>query len=166
MTISISGLAHIAVKTARPVETAGFYRDVLGFEDAPRPPFKFPGFWMRPRTSSQEAIFHFISIDEDPNGLNGTGAVDHIALGAAGFQTMKERLSHFGLAFRERAVPDMALWQIFVYDPNGILIELNFHAGLEAESEAVLDPDNGPGKGGLTFDPSVYDQFSGGSRKD
>jgi hypothetical protein len=41
---------------------------------------------------------------------------------------MRERLGARGIPFRERRVPGMALDQIFLEDPNGVTIELNFPA--------------------------------------
>ena len=40
---------------------------------------------------------------------------------------MKNRLAALGLAFRERMVPGGALRQLFVPDPEGVMVELNFY---------------------------------------
>ena len=39
---------------------------------------------------------------------------------------MRRHFTASGVAFRERGVPGLALHQIFLTDPNGITIELNF----------------------------------------
>jgi hypothetical protein len=39
---------------------------------------------------------------------------------------MKKHLAELGVEFRERHVPNVRLRQIFVYDPNRILVEINF----------------------------------------
>jgi hypothetical protein len=39
---------------------------------------------------------------------------------------MRARIAGQGLEFRERQVPALALRQIFVSDPSGVTIELNF----------------------------------------
>jgi hypothetical protein len=44
---------------------------------------------------------------------------------------MKQRLQSKGFTFRSREVPGGAIWQIFVSDPNGVLIELNYDAVAE-----------------------------------
>jgi hypothetical protein len=46
---------------------------------------------------------------------------------------MKQHLESKGFAFRAREVPGGALWQIFVSDPNGVMIELNYDAAAERE---------------------------------
>jgi hypothetical protein len=38
------------------------------------------------------------------------------------------RMKEKGYPFRERQVPDMDLFQVFVDDPNGITVELNYWA--------------------------------------
>jgi hypothetical protein len=44
---------------------------------------------------------------------------------------MKQRLASRGMAFDTRQVPGGELWQIFVTDPNGVMIELNYEAAKE-----------------------------------
>ena len=39
---------------------------------------------------------------------------------------MKARFNAAGCAFRERLVPSLNLAQLFLEDPNGVTIELNF----------------------------------------
>jgi len=63
----------------------------------------------------------------DPDSLQGSGAVDHLAFNAEGFDAMVERLQAEGIAYRQRRVEGARLSQLFLTDPNGISIELNFH---------------------------------------
>jgi hypothetical protein len=42
--------------------------------------------------------------------------------------SFRDRLTSMGLTFRERTVPDQSLQQIFIDDPNGVMVELNFEA--------------------------------------
>ena len=44
------------------------------------------------------------------------------------FAAMRAQLVERGVAFRERTVPGGALSQIFVRDPDGVLVEINFRA--------------------------------------
>jgi catechol 2,3-dioxygenase-like lactoylglutathione lyase family enzyme len=55
-----------------------------------------------------------------------TGALDHIAFRGLDREAMTARFRSHDIAFREAAVPDFKLHQVFVHDPDGILIELNF----------------------------------------
>jgi catechol 2,3-dioxygenase-like lactoylglutathione lyase family enzyme len=62
--------------------------------------------------------------DAKPGG--DTGGLDHIAFrgkdAAATIATLKDR----GIAFRENLLSDIGLHQVFVRDPNGIMVEMNF----------------------------------------
>ena len=42
----ITGLLHVAIKTADLDKTVSFYRDVIGLTQAPRPDFGYPGAWL------------------------------------------------------------------------------------------------------------------------
>jgi len=127
-------LDHYSIRTLRLDETRRFYADVLGMHEGPRPPFSFPGAWMY---SGDTAMVHLIGADpndtkgdhEDKRGVSaGTGAIDHVAFAVTGLDATKARLHAANLAFRERTVPKLGLHQVFIEDPNGITLELNFPA--------------------------------------
>ena len=61
-------------------------------------------------------------------GGKGTGAIDHVAFRAVGLDTTKARLAAQGVPYEERTVPGQGIVQIFVHDPDGVRIELNFPA--------------------------------------
>ena len=69
------------------------------------------------------------------NSEAGTGALDHIAFRATGLRAMLEHLRRERVAFTQRRANGQALFQLFLYDPNGIKIELNYEAS-EAEGLA------------------------------
>ena len=58
--------------------------------------------------------------------LEGTGAFDHMAFRAEDPDLLAARLKAKGYSYREREVPDLGLLQIFVEDPNGVTVELNY----------------------------------------
>ena len=70
----------------------------------------------------------------------GTGAIDHIAFRAKGLKQTMTHLRRSKIEFSERRANGQALYQLFMYDPNGIKVELNFDAaeaeGLEPEITA------------------------------
>ena len=138
----ISKLAHFSVRTTDIERSRRFYCDVLGFQEGFRPPFDFPGAWLyRGGDEAEHGVVHLIGIDrDDPSGLtaylgdkpqaalHGSAAVDHLAFLATDLADMHRRLQQAGLAFRERTVPSLGLHQLFVEDPSGITIELNYPA--------------------------------------
>jgi hypothetical protein len=87
------------------------------------------------------AVVHIIGMDRnDPEGLKrylgardlssltGNGALDHVAFFADGLSDMLAHLNAIGVAPRERTVPSIGLHQLFLDDPNGIVVELNYPA--------------------------------------
>lgn len=138
----ISKLAHYSIRTIDMEASRRFYTEVLGFKVGYRPPFKFPGIWLYLSDDKEEyGTLHIIGIDPDdpqglidylgdksPDSLKGSGALDHIAFNAIGLAEMRATLKARGIECRERTVPDLRLHQVFVADPSGIVIELNYPA--------------------------------------
>jgi catechol 2,3-dioxygenase-like lactoylglutathione lyase family enzyme len=122
---------HVAIKTSDVDATVHFYNEVLGSRSVPRPPFNFPGAWL----SLGSTMFHIYGGDaaKDKNGRyeHGGAAVDHIALAASDFAGMKKHVEAHGLDWRQNDIPSAGLWQLFVHDPSGVLIELNFEIAKE-----------------------------------
>ena len=59
---------------------------------------------------------------------SGTGALDHIAFRATDLAGFKTKLETRDIECRERTIPDLDLHLVFIEDPNGITIELNYVA--------------------------------------
>lgn len=150
----INKLAHFSVRTTALEASRRFYCEVLGFREGFRPPFRFPGAWLyRGDDEADFGVVHLIGIDrDDPQGLreylgdksedrlHGSAAVDHLAFLATDLPAMLGRLRNFGLEYRERTVPSLGLHQVFVEDPSGVTIELNFPAHEAAAPEASAVP--------------------------
>ena len=142
-------LNHVSIRTFDVPASERFYGELLGLVTGPRPPFPFPGAWLYAGDTQQwaNACVHIVGIDRsDPEGLkrylgdrdisalNDSGVVDHIAFFATGLAEMLRRLRESGVALRERTVPLLNLHQVFVTDPNGVVVELNYP---EAEAAAL-----------------------------
>lgn len=136
-------LNHFSIRSLEIEKTTDFYSKLLGLTVGPRPEFPFPGVWLYngDESSWANAVLHLIAIDKnDPNGLKqylgerdpsslyGSGAVDHIAFFATGLEEKINLLKELKISYRERTVPVIGLHQIFLDDPNGIVIELNYPA--------------------------------------
>lgn len=125
---------------ARDLEaTREFYAEVLGLQVGPRPPFPFAGYWMY---LGDTPCVHVADASRRPategEGAAPTGALDHVAFAATGLEAMLARLQRLGIPVRRRKVPEQGLQQLFVVDPNGLTIELNYPASEEA---ATVPPD-------------------------
>ena len=57
---------------------------------------------------------------------DGTGRLDHIAFAATVVEGVRKRLQSKDVKFRESIVPRTGDTQIFLYDPDGVGVELNF----------------------------------------
>jgi hypothetical protein len=60
--------------------------------------------------------------------------IDHVAFGSRGFEAMKQRLAKKGVQYRVNVVPNSTRRQIFLTDPNNVLLELNFDVASEQAS--------------------------------
>jgi catechol 2,3-dioxygenase-like lactoylglutathione lyase family enzyme len=133
----INRLDHYSIRTTDLAATERFYTGVMGFEVGPRPNFPFPGVWLY---QGGVAVVHVVGIDpNDPEGLKqylgdkpmdstGTGTIDHIAFVGTEVETVRARFREAGIPYRDRLVPSLNLEQVFLEDPNGVTIELNFPA--------------------------------------
>ncbi len=122
----IGGLDHINIETTDLETSVRFYVDVLGLESGWRPGFDVPGAWLY---VDGQPIVHLVereAVNEGP-----TGAIHHVALKAAGLDAMTERLEQSSVPFRTTVVPDLNVTQLFVDDPNGVTLELNFYADVQ-----------------------------------
>jgi len=121
-------LEHYTIRCESLERTRDFYRDVLGLIDGDRPNFPFKGYWMY---LSGVPIVHLVDAQESterdgPQVGVDTAALDHIAFRGVDIEATRATLRKHDLKFRENAVPGGRIHQIFVRDPDGILIELNF----------------------------------------
>jgi catechol 2,3-dioxygenase-like lactoylglutathione lyase family enzyme len=127
-------LEHYLVVSDRLEVTKRFYCDVLGLAVGDRPDLGFDGYWLY---TGDVACLHLADRDSYrvykarvgtpvPQQTADTGAIDHIAFNAKGFDEMIAGLDAEGLPYRRNSINDIGLRQIFVQDPNAITIELNF----------------------------------------
>jgi catechol 2,3-dioxygenase-like lactoylglutathione lyase family enzyme len=153
----INGLFHIAIKTSDLAATKAFYCDVIGLRDVFRPDFGYPGAWLACPIPGGQPIMHIYAggpaLGPEGRAPSGTAAIDH---------QFRERFQRFGLEWREFLVPGTSLWQLFVYDPSGVQLELTF----EGSAEAGPPPDMSPGRvyvaGSSFFDAATYPRWVAG----
>jgi len=156
-------LFHTAIKTAHLEATVRFYTEVLGMVVADRPPIGFPGAWLKPAQAGAEAIFHLYAGDAakeaDGTVQRGTAAIDHLSVVCQGYSAFKERFERYGLPYRENLVPATPLWQLFIFDPNGVQLELTFHSAAEHEGVPAIPQQRRYNARERWFQPELYRQF-------
>ena len=131
--MGVSALEHVTIRCAQLQRTRDFYVDLMGLTDGERPNFPFRGHWLYlggiPVVHLVEATDTAGAWGRDiviPNPKEGTGSFDHVAFKGDDFQAMRTKLQKAGLTFKERVVPGGRLSQLFVPDPEGVLVEINF----------------------------------------
>ena len=137
-------ISHYSIRSLDLEAMRKFYTGVMGLTVGPRPQFDFPGLWLYngSHDTYDNAVVHILGIDlNDQQGLKdylgerspdslqgGTGSFDHIAFAATDLAGMIVHLKKEAVPFRERTVPDLNLHQVFLDDPSGVVIELNYPA--------------------------------------
>jgi catechol 2,3-dioxygenase-like lactoylglutathione lyase family enzyme len=130
-------LQHFLIQTEDLEKTKDWFVDVLGMRVGPHPDFKFPVYWLYlgdtdvlhltvGGAKASESRLKYLG--QESTATSGSGVVDHVAFRATGLLDMIDQLKNKGVAFKERRVNDQGLYQLFVTDPNGVKIELNFEA--------------------------------------
>jgi catechol 2,3-dioxygenase-like lactoylglutathione lyase family enzyme len=130
--MTVKSLDHVNIQTLDVAGTARFFTDVLDL--AARPPV--PGLdpdqitWMWDR--ERRPIVHitrpghtFADEAEKPIGTD-TGPIHHVAFECEGHAAMLARLKSMDLSCRTRDISQIGLRQIFVHEPNGVVLELNY----------------------------------------
>jgi catechol 2,3-dioxygenase-like lactoylglutathione lyase family enzyme len=129
-------LEHYLVLSDDIDGTRDFYCDVLGMREGFRPKLGFPGYWLYVGDvpSIHIAEWESYAVWTKEVGIpissraESTGAVDHIAFNATGFDEIRARLQARGVEMNENLLDEIGLRQLFIYDPNGVPIELNFRS--------------------------------------
>ena len=143
----LTHIEHFLVAADDIDATRDWYARVLGMQPGPHPDFGFPVHWMYvggvdivhigPSGKSAGDIQKKYLGRTSQDAGSGTGAIDHIAFRATGLRAMLEHLQKNKISFTQRRANGQALFQLFLFDPNGIKIELNYSAdeaeGIEPE---------------------------------
>ena len=152
--MALSHIEHFLLQTADMEKTRAWYVDVLGMRVGPNPDFKFPVFWLY---LGDKDVVHVTEggskvsdnrkryVGQESQATAGSGAIDHLAFRATGLREMMAHLTSLGVDFKQRQVDDQGLYQLFMFDPNGTKIELNYSnveaSGLRATVMASELPD-------------------------
>ena len=150
----LSHIEHFLLQTTDMEKTREWYVEVLGMRVGPNPDFKFPVFWLY---LGDKDVVHVTEggkgvsanrkkyVGQQSEAVSGSGVVDHIAFRATGLRDMLAHLKKLGVDFKQRRVDDQGLYQLFMFDPNGVKVELNYASdeavGLRAEVMASEMPD-------------------------
>lgn len=133
----LSHLEHFLVQSPDLEATKDWYVRVLGLREGPHPDFGVPVYWLY---IGDRDVLHLTEgganvsesrkryLGQESEVTHGTGVLDHVAFRATELEATIAHLKRLGIAFKERQVDNQGLYQLFLFDPNGVKIELNFAA--------------------------------------
>jgi catechol 2,3-dioxygenase-like lactoylglutathione lyase family enzyme len=119
----VTEMNHFTVLSDDLERTRAFYVGLLGLRDGPRPPLGFPGAWLY---AGERPVLHVIAGRALP--AERRGVLDHMAFSATGVADIASRLENAGIEYDLRRQTETNAWQLFVFDPSGARVELDFDA--------------------------------------
>lgn len=147
--MALNRLAHYSVRTHDLAASKRFYTELLGLREGFRPPFRFPGTWLYlGDDESTFGVVHLIPVGAADAAVRdylgergeapGAGALDHVAFFAHDWPAFRARCERLDVPYTRRVVPALGLFQVFLADPSGVTVELNFPAD-ESDEECRDD---------------------------
>jgi catechol 2,3-dioxygenase-like lactoylglutathione lyase family enzyme len=120
--MNVLGLNHVNIAGSDELieRCRTFYIDVLGLTDGHRPQFSTRGFWLY---AGDQPVVHLSVRDGDTAGKS---ALDHYAFTCDGFDATMALLQEHGIPFTVDPARDTKKAQLFLEDPAGVALELNF----------------------------------------
>ncbi len=124
--MAVTGLNHINIRAEQPLleSLRHFYRNVIGLTEGYRPPFAADGHWLY---AGGLPILHLYEAAPGQNRPEtARGPIDHFAFDGTDFSKTVADLREKGVAFTIKALPATGNPQIFLFDPAGNRVELQF----------------------------------------
>ncbi|MFZ6845451.1 VOC family protein [Undibacterium sp. RuTC16W] len=125
----ITAINHINIKAPSELleRVRDFYCSVLGLHTGYRPAFQSHGYWLY---AGDNSIIHLseatVLSAGDADAIATTGYFNHIAFSCQDLAQTKEQLELFGISYTVNTVPETQQVQLFLTDPSGLGVELNF----------------------------------------
>jgi len=121
----LEALQHVNIRCVDVEAARAFYEGVLGLTVGARPPFQSKGYWMY---IGDHPVVHLVQRPVGEAAAPGPGNLDHVGFGGVDLDGTRAKLQAAGITFREKLVPRDGTVQIFLSDPDGIQVELNFNS--------------------------------------
>ena len=122
MILSINHIQLVAEKDL-VLKLRDFYCDVVGLAEGFRPAFERFGFWLY---IGDKDVLHLITPKEGDGRTLQKSSFDHVAFRTADYLAVLKKLKKLHIPFEEKLIPGMTAHQIFLRDPAGNRVELNF----------------------------------------
>ena len=128
--MTVIGLDHRGIRTSKLESTRQFYEDLIGLKQGYRPSaFESKGYWLY---AGESPIIHLVEDNNESEddkittreNLTDSGGENHVAFACAEARTIVDRLIDADVPYWDRLIRNPLMYQIFVEDPNGVLVEL------------------------------------------
>jgi len=125
----VADLNHINIKAPMSLldNVRDFYINAVGLNNGSRPDIPIQGYWLY---AGDKPIVHLMEVaDLDGTVLNGkstTGHLDHVAFTCTDISATEEHLDSLGIEYRRNDFHQYGFSQLFMKDPTGLGVELNF----------------------------------------
>ncbi|HNB26396.1 MAG TPA: VOC family protein [Alphaproteobacteria bacterium] len=128
--MTAQAMNHFTILAEDLAATCAFYRDLLGLTEGYRPNMGFPGAWLY---AGEVAVLHVVV--KNPLPKQRAGVLDHMAFTAADLPGTVAKLKKRGIAYNLGRQVETGTWQLFLHDPNGAKVELDFDSGEPGPAE-------------------------------
>ena len=122
MILSINHIQLVAEKDL-VLKLRDFYCDIVGLTEGFRPAFERFGFWLY---IGDKDVLHLIMPKEGDSRSPLKSSFDHVAFKTSDYEGVLKKLKSLNTPFEEKPIPGMSAHQIFLRDPAGNRVELNF----------------------------------------
>lgn len=121
--MALTGLDHVNMRTTDLERMVRFYEDVLGMKSGAHPRFRMGGAWLY---LGDSPVVHIVVSEE--TRPPDKPQLEHFAFRAEGLAATIAQLEAHGVDFRLAGLESFNITQIFLRDPDGNAIELQFAA--------------------------------------
>lgn len=122
MILSINHIQLVAEKDL-VIQLRNFYCDVVGLKEGFRPAFERFGYWLY---INDQDVIHLITPKEGDARSALKSSYDHVAFKTNDYEGILKKFKSLHIAYEEKPIPGMTAHQIFLKDPAGNRVELNF----------------------------------------
>jgi catechol 2,3-dioxygenase-like lactoylglutathione lyase family enzyme len=125
----VRGLAHANIRAPEAMveRLRCFYIDLIGLRQGPRPGFRSRsrGYWLY---AGDTDVLHLTIAGAGDAPPQPTGFLNHLAFACTDLAATRARLDAAGVTYEADEVAELGQVQLFLADPCGLAVELNFTA--------------------------------------
>jgi catechol 2,3-dioxygenase-like lactoylglutathione lyase family enzyme len=143
--LPLASFNHIAREVLSIEKSKFFYVEILGFSIIPRPPFDSEGYWLYGYGLSLHLVETTVpeerkrvKIGRIQHFSSSLPRVDHIAFITSDISFVKKVLDDACVFYKEDCPKDTGIRQIFLFDPDGNVIEISNCSPEVGETRCML----------------------------